>query len=68
MPHWIPSLFPSPLGGEGRCKKWDPLVGQEYLQSFTNAVILKAKVTTLSKRQRLFKFSIVRCQRKKVPL
>jgi len=35
---------------KGRCEKnWDLAGGQEYLQSFTNAVVLKAKVTKLCK-------------------
>jgi hypothetical protein len=67
MPHWTPHSSPLPSGEKEGVKKLGPL-GRAGISSKTNAVILKAKGTTLSKRQRLFKFSIVRCQREKVPL
>ena len=53
--HWMESGEPRletknliplfPLLEKGRCEKSGLSVGQEYLKSFTNAVIWKAKVT-----------------------
>jgi hypothetical protein len=63
---WRIENFPL-CGGKGG-NNWDLAVGQQYLQSFTNAIILKAKVTKLCKSQRLSKFFIVGGEHKKVPL
>jgi len=48
----------APLYKRGDVKKSGLQVGWEYLQSFTNAVVLKGEVIRLCNERRIFKFFI----------